>query len=64
MTKLNVNFNKKTKNFKILINHNESLLNLDMVFVKSNLLTVEVYNFLFILRILSRCGFVKPLKRV
>lgn len=63
MNKLNVFFNKKKKFFKVSLNRSSLLFNLNMVNVKSKNLSTPTYNFMLILRVLTRCGFVKPIKK-
>lgn len=64
MDKLRIIFNKKEKKFEITANGSDVLLNIKSIPVKSALLTNDAFNFMLVARILSRCGFVKPLKRI
>lgn len=63
MNKVNIFFDKNKKLFKVCLNKSTVLFNVKMFIFNSDLMSLQIYNFLFILRILSRFGFVKPLKK-
>ena len=62
MKTLTIILDKKKGLFKVNMG-SRIFLNFNIAMVKNNNMSTIAYNFMFILRILYRCGIVKPLKK-